>query len=409
MSAQDNGTEVFAPETDVAEGQISLLDLLLVLVQDRRIVFGLAFGIILLGLTYSLIADETYTSYATVIREAESEVPEGLSGGLSALRGLGVSLGGITSGLAPEAYPDIIRGRSVRLAVARDTFYFAEHERNMTYTEYVEMSAESGVSLSPRKALSNVVKVLLSRDTEMAPVDSFSYPTEIEEETLEYLEDVIRAGVNEENGLMSVGATTGDPIRSAQVAKRFLHHLSERVSAIRTEKSRRNVEFVRSRFNMAEQELKMAEEQLAQFLDQNQGIQSAQMRVERDRLERQVRFKSELYSELQRQLTQSELSLQRSEPVLTVVEPPTPPTERSAPQRTLIVLISIIMGGVLGIGVAFTKAFVSGSIQDEEERAKYETIRAELQDMRIIHRFVPEPENSTTETSNPQPARSDES
>jgi len=52
--------------------------------------------------------------------------------------------------------------------------------------------------------------------------------------------------------------------------------------------------------------------------------------------------------------------------------------ERSAPKRTLIVLLSLILGGFLGIGAAFVSAFFDGTEDDTEEQEKLDEIRERL-------------------------------
>ena len=177
---------------------------------------------------------------------------------------------------------------------------------------------------------------------------------------------------------MSVSVMAEEPRLAASMANSFLQHLTDRVSAIRTEKARRNLAFMEERFAEVEQELRAAEEELAPFVDQNSGIQSARLETERERLQRQVSFKSELYQQLQAQVTQARIELQRSEPVITVVEEPVPTMNRSAPQRTLIVLLTLILGGFLGVGAAFVKAFFDNTEEDAEEQEKLDEIKASL-------------------------------
>ena len=201
------------------------------------------------------------------------------------------------------------------------------------------------------------------------------YPTEAEEEAIKAVADRVSSSVDQESGLMTINVTAGEPGLAAALADRFLEHLAERVRTIRTDKARQNVAFVAARFEEAQDELRAAEERLAQFTDRNQRINSAQLRTEQERLQRQVRFASDLYSELQTQLTQARLELQRSAPVITVVEEPVPPMERSAPKRTLIVLLSLILGGFLGIGAAFVSTFLEGAEQDSEAGKKLDEIK----------------------------------
>jgi capsular polysaccharide biosynthesis protein len=88
-----------------------------------------------------------------------------------------------------------------------------------------------------------------------------------------------------------------------------------------------------------------------------------------------VRFKSNLYTELQAQRTQAELDLKRSEPVLTMVERPVPPLEPVAPQWLLIIVLSIIMGTVLGVSTVLIRAYFSGENTTGKRRAKLQEVR----------------------------------
>jgi uncharacterized protein involved in exopolysaccharide biosynthesis len=78
---------------------------------------------------------------------------------------------------------------------------------------------------------------------------------------------------------------------------------------------------------------------------------------------------------MQAQMTQAEIELQRSEPVITVVEKPLPPLEKSSPNRKLIVILSLFLGGGLGVGLAFINSFIGNMEQDEEEKGKLQEIK----------------------------------
>jgi uncharacterized protein involved in exopolysaccharide biosynthesis len=200
-------------------------------------------------------------------------------------------------------------------------------------------------------------------------------PSEEEDNALNAISEKVSASVNEETGLMTISVTAGGPVLAADLAQSFVRHLRTRVREIRTEKVRGRLQFVKQRFQRAKQELESAEDRLAQFLDRNQSLNSPQLQFQRDRLQRQVSFKEELYSSLQSQLTQTRLDLQQRQPVVTAVEKPVPPMNESAPKRTVIVLLSLILGGFLGVGGAFVNAFLETSEEDPEEQEKLEELR----------------------------------
>ena len=177
---------------------------------------------------------------------------------------------------------------------------------------------------------------------------------------------------------MTISVTAGGPQLASQLAESFLDHFTTRVRTIRTEKVRERLQFVEGRFNEVEQELEQAEDRLAQFLERNQNPTTATLQFRRDRLQRQVSFKEQLYSELQSQVTQTRLDLQRRQPVVTVVEAPVPPRQRSWPKRTFIVLLSLGAGGIFGIVLAFVKALFEGAEKSDQEREKLDEIQEHL-------------------------------
>jgi uncharacterized protein involved in exopolysaccharide biosynthesis len=61
--------------------------------------------------------------------------------------------------------------------------------------------------------------------------------------------------------------------------------------------------------------------------------------------------------------------------VVTVVEQPVPPMNRSAPKRTLSLLLSLILGGIFGTAGAFVRGFLRNAQEDEEEHQKLEELK----------------------------------
>jgi uncharacterized protein involved in exopolysaccharide biosynthesis len=294
------------------------------------------------------------------------------------LSGFGINLGSSASGLTPAAYPDVLQSREVRLAVVRDTFRFPDSEQPITYIDYVNQPAGPlGTVLDYTLFLPWTLKSALGNAVSGSPAPAGTtdagkpmIPSEEEDEALKSISDKISASVDEETGLMTISVTEGGPQVASSLAESFLDHFTIRVRDIRTEKVRERLEFVRGRFEEAEQELESAEERLAQFLERNQNPTTASLQFRRDRLQRQVSFKEQLYSELQSQLTQTRLDLQRQQPVVTVVEEPVPPMNRSAPKRTIIVLLSLILGGFIGIGIGFISTLFAGMDDASEEKLR---------------------------------------
>jgi uncharacterized protein involved in exopolysaccharide biosynthesis len=368
------------------EDEVSLLDILLVLARHKTLIVRSVLVFTLLGVTYALLAPEEFTSEARVVREAQQdgELPGGISAG--ALSGFGISLGGASSGLTPQAFPDVLQSREVKIAVVRDTFYFPDVDLRTTFVEYINrppglLEVVLNYTIKLPLTLKDHLSGLISKSPQ-APTSprekGRAMLSKEEEDAVKAISEMVYTTLNEETGLMTITVTTGDPRLASDLTQSFVEYLTQRVREIRTKKIRERLNFVNERFRVAENELVAAEERLARFLERNQNPTTATLQFQRDRLQRQVRFKEQLYSELQSQLTQTRLDLQRQQPVVTVVEEPVPPRERSAPKRTLIVILCLIFGGMFGIGGAFLRSYLNASQQDTDERRKLEEVREAL-------------------------------
>ena len=131
----------------------------------------------------------------------------------------------------------------------------------------------------------------------------------------------------------------------------------------------------------AGQLLQQAEEELARFIDRNTAVQSARLMVERERLQRKVEFKAQLYATLQTQVTQAELELQQSKPVITAMEDPVPPLRPASSRAPFKFFVSVIFGVLAGIALAFMARYAA----EGDWRAR--TVTA-LQEARMVPRYA---------------------
>ena len=363
---------------------ISLLDILLVLTRRRKVI-GWTVGLSLIaGLALAIFSPTKYTATAKVIRESTSQEVGGLSG-LAALRGFGINIGGGASGLTEENYPEILRSRELLLAVVNSPFYFNDLDTSMSLVAY--QTRHPGLPKILIKGLravtidlpGNILRWIRGVDSVAAVpkgVSGIVGLTWDEYESIESLNSLFSVSVDRSSGMMTISTTTKDALLSAQIISTLIYNLRLRVQDLYTEKSRENLEFIQARDEDARIDLEKAEGDLARFLDANQNPQTARLRVEVERLQRQVDVKTDLYRELQTQMMQAEIELQHEQPVITVVEAPVPPNEPSAPKRKLIVILSLLLGAGMGMGIIALREYVVGPATNEDSHAKW----AEIQD-----------------------------
>lgn len=380
------------------EDEITLMELIVTLSRGRGLIVLSVVGIGLLGVLYSVATPSRYTAESKVIREAGeggggSSLPSGI-GGIAG--GPGIDIGGGGSvGLSPASYPEIATSREVRLAVARDTFYFPSIGRRTTFVDYVNrppgtldqiLSYTVYLPWTVKGALGSLIGS--GQGKRSAGTDSTGtliYPTEEEERAISALGEMVSSSVSESgaleggSGLMTVSASSGNPKLSARLNERFIDHLRTRIRELQTEKTRRNLRFVEKRFEEVKQELDAAENRLVQFLERNKGVLAAgskpQLESRRERLRREVGFKEQLYSQMQKQVTQTRLQLQKEQPVVTIAEKPAPPAGPSAPNRTLNVVLSLFLGGLFGVGATFFRSAIQSQEGDDEAQEQIQEVQ----------------------------------
>lgn len=358
-----------------ADDEISLLDLGVVVARQRRVIVVSMLVALVLGVVVALRLPNTYIAEAKLAPSSTSST----GGMLSTFRSFGLSLGEGEI-VSPSVYPDIVQSPDFLLALARDTFYIPAKGQRMTLVEYY----------GERSWLAYLNPLNWLRGSDEGPVqDLYSgallLPTAEEYKAIKALQEVLKASakaggglLKESPGIITVRAGTEDPYLSAALVERSIHHLQAAINRIKTEKARQDLEFLERKFAQVEAELRQAENELARFLDANRNPQTAQLRAEMERLQRQVSFKEQLYREIQLQKTQAEIQLQKEAPVLSVVQPPVPPDEPSGMSRKLIVLLFLFLGVFVGLALAFVFSWLSRLPAEEAEQQKVEEVRALL-------------------------------
>ena len=370
------------------EKTITLLDVLLVITRHRWAIIkvtAIATGIALL---FAIFVAAEYRAWAKVVREQHSGERSSLAGGFAALRGLGVNIGGTAEGITVDTYPIILQSREIRLAVARTKYYFSDLKRTMTLVEYHHQPLSFGRRvLEGLKAvtikLPRTIKRLLSggdQDAFSGPnlPENFSIASKEEEESLEILSEQLSVNVEAGSGIMTVSIKTENPLLSALLAQQFIDRLTERIKAISSHQNETRLQFIRDRLAEASVELELAEGNLSRFVDRNRDPQTARLRTEMEQLQRTVDFKARVFGDLQVQYTQAEIDLDATRPVITLIEAPIPPIDPSGPNRKFIVVAGILLGLILGVGLAYMRDIGQSIRKGEGNEEIWSQIRAEL-------------------------------
>jgi uncharacterized protein involved in exopolysaccharide biosynthesis len=123
-----------------------------------------------------------------------------------------------------------------------------------------------------------------------------------------------------------------------------------------TAKARR--EFLEERLTEAQKELHGVEDELASFYERNRLWQNApQLAVQEARLRREIALRQDVFGTLSQQYEVARIDEVNETPLITVVDEPWAPPQRSSPRRTLIVLLAALGGFVCGWLLAMKRAY----------------------------------------------------
>ena len=354
MSIPENLPTVFEDDS------IDLIALIKQIYTGRKRIFLSAVGSAILGVIIALATPNTYSSGATFIPQTSGDVkaPSGLSG-LASLAGINLNEMGGGSDIPPTLYPQIISSVPYRLELLNQSIEF-EGEVIAFKTYLIEDSGWPILSTIKKYTIglpSLIVKALRgSSEEDISDYGSTTYRiTEEDQELFELLNSKLILSINEKEGFITLQFSDEDKLVAAQVAEIAKELLQERIIEFKSQSARELLVFTQRQYDENKASYEKLQDSIAIFKDQNLSISSALYQNQLDRLVRELNIASSVLQQLATQLEQAKLQVNKDTPVFTVIEPVSVPFERSAPKRSLIVVIWTFLGAVLSTGYVLVK------------------------------------------------------
>lgn len=322
--------------TDPTRQEISVLEVLSILIRHRYTVAAIALASAVLVVAVTLILPRNYTVDASFVPQSTQQ---GRAGGLAQMAGqFGISVPGEDATQSPQFYADLLRSREILSPVLEDTLEVTR--------------------VGWRGDTARVVGTL----TDLLGIDDED-PRRRREEGLRWLQEkAVSARVSRETGTVRLSVTTRWPTVSAEIGTRLLDLVHKFNLVTRQSQAAAERTFIEQRVADAEEQLEAAEEQLKAFLVANRQFEnSPDLRFEHDRLQREVARRQQLYNSLTQAYEDARITEVRNTPLITVVEPPEEPARPDRRGIPLKALLGLFAGGVLGVFYAFGREFMAWS------------------------------------------------
>ena len=341
------------------DDSIDLVALLSQIWKGRKRILLVSMFFALMGLVVALITPNTYEASSVFITQTSGDKPSSSLGGLASLAGINLGDLGSSSGISPTLYPKILYSVPFKRAMLRATVI--DEDNKMTYGDYLRNQPLSSLDKVKKytTGLPGIVlswfkeeeaEVVLEQDvSNNLPISSKEYGL------LNSLDGRVNLSINEKEGFITLSVIDRKPEITAQVVAWAEQALQERILAYQVNKTKALFDFTEEQFLEKQQELFKLEDELAQFNEQNQNINSAFVQNQLRRLETEYNRLNAVYTELAQQKEQAALQLEKDTPIFSIIDPVVLPNEKASPKRALIIIIWSFLGFVLSIGSVLVK------------------------------------------------------
>lgn len=327
--------------------ELSLLGLANTILRQQRLIVAMSGLGLVLAVTIFLMVGRSFEAQSTFTPQS------GSGGDISRFAGLaaqfGFNLGGSSSGESLDFYVELLKSRELLEAVALTEYRFTLDEK-------------SG-------------KTLQGTLIELYDVDGDTPELRLREAT-DRLAESISASANHAAQIVTVRTRAPWRELSVQINQRVLDLIAEFNLEKRQTRAAEERRFVETRLAEAERELRAAEAELQEFLEQNRRRDgSPQLAFEQSRLQRRVDLRQQVYGSLAQAYEQARIEEVRNTPVITIIDSP----ERSARAvgglgRTG--LAGLVVGGMLAVLIAFGREYVDRErVRRPEEFQEFDVLR----------------------------------
>lgn len=370
------------PVINPAEGnsdEIDLAELLRKLWVKRSYILKVTLIFLLLGLFVALFSPVQYTSTCTVVPQSGDDKTGGGLGGVAAMMGVNLGTAIMNEGtLSSVMYPEITKSVPfTREIMNTKVIVEKSHGKPITLQDYYFNSQYQKFNILGmiKKYSLGLPGVLLGvlRSEEKSEViehslssDSTTIYTLSKEEKKVY--DVIQKSIqiepNSKDGYVTLGYTFPEARVAAAVTDQLYRTLEAYVSRFKTEKLEDNLAFVEQSYEIARKDFINAQNHLALFQDANRGLTTASALSTETRLRNEYDVAFSLYRELATQLEQAKIAVKENQTILTMVNPPVVPLEKSAPRRSIVLISFLFLGIVVACGWVLSAPYLKGLFKE---------------------------------------------
>ncbi len=400
MSENTESTNI--PAQQPANDEINLLELLLVIVQHKKMIFFTCLITFIVACGLTLLMPNIYTATARVLPPKDNK--SGLSSMLGGMSDLAALAGISTGGGSGELYIGMLESRTVNDAII-ERFDLMKYFKWETRTgAYADLAEKAKFSLGKDDGLLSVS--FEDESPKLAADIANAYIDELQKLNVKInLNNAGRERVFLEDRLELVKkdlAKAEDALKDFQLQNKAIRidaqasAIIEAIASLKGELASKEVELGVLLSSQTEQnpQVMALREGIVQIKDQISRLERSpegkkvsddiflatsdvpELGVQYARLLRNFKVQETLYELLTKQYEVAKINEAKNTSTIQVLDDATPPDRKSKPKRALIVILATFCAGFLSLIVAFVRGF--GSNLQGQDRQLWEQIKAQL-------------------------------
>jgi tyrosine-protein kinase Etk/Wzc len=394
-----------------SDDELSLLDLLIILSERKRIILRITAAFALIAIVASLLLPNQYTATVLLLPpQQNSSLGGALTSQLSALSGLaGLAGGGGLLKNPNDMYVSMLKSRTVEDGIVQQfglmqeykVKYSSEARKAFEHHALVDGSGKDNLihisieDKDPKRAaeIANAYVEQYRKLSEHLAITEaaqrrlfFEQQLEGAKNNLANAEEALKK-TQQTTGVIEINSQSRALIETAAVLRAQIAAKEVQIQAMETFATGQNAQLIQ-----AQQELDSMKAQLTRLGGSAEDTIGAGFIVPKGKVPeaaleylrklRDVKYYETIFEILARQFEVAKLDEAKEGSIIQVVDSAVPPDRKSSPHRGLIVIFSTLLGLLLGITIAFFQAAWAGLKRHREANIKVNRIRQLLTNSR---------------------------
>ena len=251
----------------------------------------------------------------------------------------------------PELYPNVMTSTTFLLDLFDVPVVLKDSTAAVTYYSHLKNDYKPSLLAYPQILIAKFIALFKEKDNEIKACGLNPFHLTKEQYNIcNLMRKNVQCVVDQRTSIITVSVTDIDEIVAATMADTVTTRLQEYITDYRTQKARRDLEFISKMYDQAQKEYFEIQAEYAKFVDANMNVVKAVHKAQLENLSNEMQLKLNLYSSAAQQLQVARQRLQEQVPAFMIIQPAVVALDAIGLSSMLRLLLFCFVGGVLGAG-----------------------------------------------------------